>query len=206
MTAFTLSYRRGSFAQSAMFNTRANALTGAYALINQEGHHTFSIEDKGIVVMCHFQIQEHSVLLGGVLSAKIAQLSQSRRSGDFIGQLQTCLGETLDISAHISDTKIIVELEAASPAGVPGSILLDELASAAAGFERSASLNTLCDQAAIAFRRLTNFDRVMIYRFLDDGVGCVVAEDRREGMHSFLNHHFPASDIPKQASDLCRMR
>ena len=70
------------------------------------------------------------------------------------------------------------------------------------GFERSTSLNTLCDQAAIEFRRLTNFDRVMIYRFLEDGVGCVAAEDRRADMHTFLNHHFPASDIPKQARDL----
>jgi len=58
MTAFTLRYRRGSFAQSAIFNTHANALTGAYALINQEGHHGFSIEDQGVVVMFHSQIQE----------------------------------------------------------------------------------------------------------------------------------------------------
>jgi hypothetical protein len=59
MTAFTLSYRRGSFPQFANFSTRANALTGAYALISQEGYHTFSIEDRGVMVMCHSQIQEH---------------------------------------------------------------------------------------------------------------------------------------------------
>jgi two-component system, chemotaxis family, sensor kinase Cph1 len=146
--------------------------------------------------------QDLSIVVGAELAAKVAGLSQSASSGDFIGQLQTSVGETLDVSAHISDTKIIVELETASPAGIPGSILLQQLSSAAAEFEKSTSLNTLCDRASIEFRRLTNFDRVMIYRFLDDGVGCVMAEDRREDMHSFLNHHFPASDIPKQARDL----
>src|SRR5690606_37034205 len=53
-----------------------------------------------------------------------------------------------------------------------------------------------------AFRTLTGFDRVMIYRFLDDDAGCVLAESRIEGMQSFLNQHFPASDIPAQARAL----
>jgi chemotaxis family two-component system sensor kinase Cph1 len=42
----------------------------------------------------------------------------------------------------------------------------------------------------------------MVYCLLEDGAGVVLAEDRREGMHSFLNHHFPASDIPVQARAL----
>jgi hypothetical protein len=69
MSVFTLSYRRGSFAQSAIFDSRANAITGAYALINKEGHHTFSIEDQGVIVMCHSQIEEHCQ------AAKVALLS-----------------------------------------------------------------------------------------------------------------------------------
>jgi hypothetical protein len=59
MSLFTLNYRRGSFPQSVPFNTRANALTGAYALINQEGHHAFSIEYAGGVVMHHSEIQDY---------------------------------------------------------------------------------------------------------------------------------------------------
>ncbi len=49
------------------------------------------------------------------------------------------------------------------------------------------------------FRALTGFDRVMVYHFLEDGAGRVVAEDRREDLHSFLHQHFPATDIPRQA-------
>jgi chemotaxis family two-component system sensor kinase Cph1 len=146
--------------------------------------------------------QDLSALIGPVLRGKVAEMAKPASNDGFVGQLQTRLGETLDISAHVSGSHMIVELELAPPAGIPSSILLDELAAAATEFERSASLGALCDQAAIAFRQLTGFDRVMIYRFLDDGVGCVMAEDRRADMHSFLNHHFPASDIPKQARDL----
>jgi chemotaxis family two-component system sensor kinase Cph1 len=42
----------------------------------------------------------------------------------------------------------------------------------------------------------------MVYRFLDDAAGAVLAEDRRADLHSFMNHHFPASDIPQQARAL----
>jgi two-component system, chemotaxis family, sensor kinase Cph1 len=42
----------------------------------------------------------------------------------------------------------------------------------------------------------------MIYRFLKDGTGCVIAEDKDAGLPTFLNHHYPASDIPKQAREL----
>ncbi|NKX17019.1 hypothetical protein HGG75_22375 [Ochrobactrum pseudogrignonense] len=54
----------------------------------------------------------------------------------------------------------------------------------------------------MAFRKLTGFDRVMIYQFLEDASGVVVAEDGNDNYPSFLNHHFPASDIPKQARAL----
>jgi chemotaxis family two-component system sensor kinase Cph1 len=39
----------------------------------------------------------------------------------------------------------------------------------------------------------------MVYRFLDDEAGVVVAEAQGRDIGSFLNHHFPASDIPAQA-------
>ena len=59
MAMFMLFYRSGSFARSAKFDTRENALSGAYALINHDGNRAFSIESDGIVVMHHSQIEEH---------------------------------------------------------------------------------------------------------------------------------------------------
>lgn len=51
-------------------------------------------------------------------------------------------------------------------------------------------------------RAWTGFDRVMTYVFQPDGSGDVVAEARGEGIDSFLNMRFPASDIPAQARRL----
>jgi len=141
-------------------------------------------------------------LIGEALSEQAAALGELGGAGGFIGQMQARGGELLDASAHLSAACIIVELELASTRGLPASLVLERLAAAAAGFERATSLAGLCEKAAIEFRRLTGFDRVMVYRFLEDDVGIVVAEDRRADLHSFLNHHFPASDIPHQARAL----
>jgi light-regulated signal transduction histidine kinase (bacteriophytochrome) len=76
------------------------------------------------------------------------------------------------------------------------------VAKAAALLKRAASPQALCEAAADEFRLVTDFDRVLIYRFLSDEAGTVLAESRRGGMKSFLNHHFPGSDIPAQARAL----
>lgn len=142
------------------------------------------------------------LLLGDTLTAEVAALSEPGATGGFIGQLRTAASETLDVTAHLSTPFVIVELEAASTEGLSASRVTDRLATAAAGFERSGSVIALCERAAVEFRNLTGFDRVMIYRFLDDDAGKVLAEARRDDLHSFLNHHFPASDIPRQARAL----
>ena len=51
-------------------------------------------------------------------------------------------------------------------------------------------------------RRVSGFDRVMVYRFLPDGSGIVDAESRADGVESFLGLRYPASDIPRQAREL----
>ena len=53
-------------------------------------------------------------------------------------------------------------------------------------------------------REITGFDRVMVYRFLEDGSGTVIAEAKNEDMESYLGLHYPESDIPKQARELYR--
>jgi len=141
-------------------------------------------------------------LVGDMVGCEIAALTAPDGTGGFMGQLQTPGGETLDVTAHLSAPYVVVELETASMEGLPASRVMDRVAIAVAGFERAASLTAVCERAAIEFRRLTGFDRVMVYRFLDDAAGQVLAEDKRDDLHSFLNHHFPASDIPRQARAL----
>ena len=143
-----------------------------------------------------------AALIGDALGAQIAAVAGQAARDGFVGQLTAPPGEILDVSAHLSGPYVIVELETAAIVKLSASLVMDGLAAAAAGFERTTSLATLCTTAAVEFRRLTGFDRVMVYRFLDDGVGSVLAEDKRPDLHSFLNQHFPASDIPRQARAL----
>ena len=63
-------------------------------------------------------------------------------------------------------------------------------------------LRALCVEAAREVRRLTDFDRVIIYRFDADWNGQVLAEDRVETADPYMGLHFPASDIPRQAREL----
>ncbi|WP_297984130.1 GAF domain-containing protein [uncultured Chryseobacterium sp.] len=50
--------------------------------------------------------------------------------------------------------------------------------------------------------RITQYDRVMVYQFLEDGSGKVIAETKNDNFDSYLNLYYPESDIPKQAREL----
>jgi len=60
----------------------------------------------------------------------------------------------------------------------------------------------LCDAIVVELKRLTGFDRVMLYRFGDDRHGQVIAESREEHLEPFLGLHYPATDIPEAAARL----
>jgi light-regulated signal transduction histidine kinase (bacteriophytochrome) len=66
----------------------------------------------------------------------------------------------------------------------------------------SYSLQSLCDEAARIYREITGYDRVMIYRFDEDGHGELFSEQRRHDLEAFLGNHYPASDIPQIARRL----
>ena len=61
-----------------------------------------------------------------------------------------------------------------------------------------------CTIACREIKRLSGFDKVMIYRFDKDWNGEVVAEEKEEGMDEYMGLKFPASDIPKQAREMYR--
>lgn len=56
--------------------------------------------------------------------------------------------------------------------------------------------------AAVELKKLSGFERVMVYRFDQQWNGTVIAETLTEGMESYLGLRFPASDVPKQAREL----
>jgi two-component system, chemotaxis family, sensor kinase Cph1 len=108
----------------------------------------------------------------------------------------------IDVTAHRSGGLIIIEIEPANTARPSAAHMLGRVRSISAGLEAAPDLLQTCRYAAHELRRLTGFTRVMIYRFLEDGSGCVIAEDKEAELPTFLNHHYPTSDIPKQAREL----
>jgi light-regulated signal transduction histidine kinase (bacteriophytochrome) len=110
--------------------------------------------------------------------------------------------ERFDAICHRAGDRVLIELDPAAGRLRSAIQMLAELEGYVRGFERAPTLGALCERAAVVFRSLTGFDRVMIYRFLDDGAGRVVGEDRDKTLASYLNHHFPGSDIPRQARAL----
>ena len=112
------------------------------------------------------------------------------------------LRRSFDLALHRTAQHLLVELEPAEAASTSAGLMIAQLDAVAAGFERASDLAQLCERAAAAFRSLTGFDRVMIYRFGDDGAGRVMGEDRDPALGTFMHHHFPATDIPRQARAL----
>lgn len=68
--------------------------------------------------------------------------------------------------------------------------------------EAGASFNQFFQMIVQEVRKVTGFDRVMLYRFDQDGHGEVMAEDKIPEMESYMGLHFPESDIPKPARKL----
>lgn len=65
--------------------------------------------------------------------------------------------------------------------------------------EVGASLTQFFQIIVQEVRKVTGFDRVMLYRFDRDNHGEVMAEDKAPEMESYMGLHFPESDIPEPA-------
>ncbi len=105
----------------------------------------------------------------------------------------------LDASIHRSGTTLVVEFEAADTADRFSSDPLAGVQEMIRGFDAESSLHSLCQLAAERVRNVAGYDRVLVYRFMQDDSGWVIAESREECLEPFLYLRYPAADIPKQA-------
>ena len=124
------------------------------------------------------------------------------REPTYVGTLDAGTGQGfLTIVAHQVQGLVVVEVE---PAGPPASAArtLANIRSITELISGASDLLDACGLAAREVRRITGYDRVMIYKFRSDGSGEVVAEEGFGHENSFLHHRYPASDIPQQARDL----
>ncbi len=138
-------------------------------------------------------------------------------SGDLLHRIKPHLDEplrTLPVAVHCrlgragkifnamlhrpSSGGLIIELE---PSG-PSVELSAQIESAMQRVIGAFSLRSLCDEAAEFFKDLTGYDRVMVYRFDEEGHGEVFSEVREPHLEAYLGNRYPASDIPQMARRL----
>ncbi len=110
---------------------------------------------------------------------------------------------TFDVVMHHSEGLLMVELEKHLEHTAPPFEQQAHMAPLAISrICGAASLHGMLDVAVGEIRRLTGFDRVMAYQFLQDDSGVVLTESKLESMDTLLGLRFPAGDIPPQARRL----
>jgi len=110
-------------------------------------------------------------------------------------------GKRFDGIVHRHDGATILDLEPDSEA-VGATSAHHPFRPALMRIQRVTTLAELADVVVQQVRRVTGFDRVMFYRFHEDGHGSVDAEARGPLLQPYLGLHYPASDIPAQARQL----
>jgi len=108
---------------------------------------------------------------------------------------------SLDLRAHRSGRFICVDIEPIHhrPSQKPAIILAQSILET---FKHATTRVGLCELAVVGLRAITGFDRVMAYRFHNEGHGEVIAEARSARLEPYLGLHYPAADVPPQARRL----
>lgn len=106
-----------------------------------------------------------------------------------------------DVAIHFSNGQVVIEAEPASGEHGDASGMVRSMI---ARLDQTADFPAFFKEGARQVRALTGFDRVMVYRFSDDGSGEVVAEAVKAGIGQLMGLRYPASDIPAQARELYR--
>jgi light-regulated signal transduction histidine kinase (bacteriophytochrome) len=172
---------------------------GALLLVQPSGQVVQASANAAQWLLC-----EPAAAVGQQLQTLLADASAEPLLGaiadgcDHHGPVRRHDGVSLFATCHRVGDAAIVELELAE-ASPDFSGVLDSAVRAIATAQELTALVTTCTRHV---HQLSGFDRVMVYRFDEDGHGEVIAEDRHPQLEPYLGHHYPESDIPSQARAL----
>jgi chemotaxis family two-component system sensor kinase Cph1 len=125
------------------------------------------------------------------------------RPGARIPSAVKLAGGLAEMVAFLTGGDLVLELEPGAPSeNGPGEDWFEQLPGALAQLQVAGTVETLTNSLAEIIRRLTDFDRVMVYRFDEDWHGTVIAESKLDDLEHYLGLRYPASDIPAQARAL----
>lgn len=111
-------------------------------------------------------------------------------------------GKTFSVNIHQSHDQIIIEGEPIDEQYNESNDLFNSSKQLLSYVEDTSTLKELANSVAVAVKNITNYDRVMVYRFDNEYNGEVIAESKEEYLEPFLGLHYPHTDIPPQAREL----
>ena len=155
--------------------------------------------------------REISVLHDAIQTKNGSSLTDLIHLGGMTGNFEqlnpqkiTVNGKDMFLIIHQYKDSLICECEPGQTADE--NITLQKIMSTAlAVIQSSGTISRLLSRVADLVKEITGYDRVMIYKFHKDDHGEVVAESKNADLESWLNLHYPASDIPAQARELYKL-
>jgi two-component system, chemotaxis family, sensor kinase Cph1 len=108
-----------------------------------------------------------------------------------------------DIIAHCIEGGIILEIEPTLSLE-PMSLLsfYGLMSDAITQMQQTSNFDDFLHLVADKVKEITSFDRVMVYKFAEDGSGSVIAEVKPDDSSPYFGLHYPATDIPRPAREL----
>ena len=137
-------------------------------------------------------------------AAAIRQLEAALGRSERVTQRLTIGTPETPILAHChrQDQLVLLELEPEVTHSPDFEYLQQHMIKAIDSLEKADCLVSFAQMLAEEVRTLLMFDRVMVYRFLPDSSGVVMAEAKQSDLAPYLGLHFPATDIPAEARAL----
>lgn len=131
-----------------------------------------------------------------------AKSGGSHLSGIALGLSLANVDGPVDAVTHRHAGRLFIEVEPTAIDSKGARDALDMTQSLVRRIGLESSLERIVRTGARLVRSMLGYDRVMVYQFLHNGAGRVVAEEKSARLPSFMGQHFPASDIPYQARRL----
>ncbi|MBD2437758.1 ATP-binding protein [Nostoc sp. FACHB-110] len=182
---------------------------GALLVLQAHNLEIIQVSSNTLKVIGHQPQDLLGKLLSELLDKKQIQKIQQCLTEDFeyVNPLNLSikhLKKSIDFDGivHRLDSVIILELEPKNTKKNPDFLdFYHQVKGTIIRIQKAPTLLDMCQIVVKEVRRITGFERVMVYRFDPQGAGCVIAEDTDQEI-PYLDLHYPPSDIPKQARHL----
>ncbi|NRT14866.1 light-regulated signal transduction histidine kinase (bacteriophytochrome) [Flavobacterium sp. 28A] len=106
------------------------------------------------------------------------------------------------VSMHAAKDQIILEFEPLNEQFDERNDLFNSSKQLLSYIENTHTLIDLAQVVTTAVKNITQYDRVMVYRFDKEYNGEVIAESKESFLEPYLGLHYPHTDIPAQAREL----